>query len=182
MKNLTIMEQNRVELAKEYCKFYHKGQFRKASNEPFWTHPFEVARILESYGYADPITQSIAYLHDIIEDTDIEPEELKSVFGFEVYNGIYVLSRNKGKNIDGTELNEEQYKQRILYAPKRVHRIKIADLIHNTRTLSVHSENGINTKIRDIEEFYVPLGNGSARIMVRELIENIQNYRVKAAS
>lgn len=175
------MEQNRVELAKEYCKFYHQGQFRKGSNEPFWTHPFEVAEILSRYGYSDPITQSIAYLHDIIEDTDIEADELKRVFGFEIYNGIYVLSRNKGKNLDGTELNEEQYKQRILYSPRRVHRIKIADIIHNTRTLSVYSENGIKDKIKAIEEFYIPLGNKSSPLMVQELLSNIRNYKVKSA-
>lgn len=176
------MEQNRLELAKQYCKFYHKNQFRKGSNEPFWTHPFEVAEILNKYGYSDSTTQCIAYLHDTIEDTDIEADELKRVFGFEVYNGIYVLSRNKGRNLDESELTDEQYKQRLLYAPRKIHRVKIADIIHNTRTLSVHSENGIKKKIKDIEEFYIPLVKRSAPIMVQELIENISNYRIKVNS
>src|SRR6056297_2016393 len=89
-----MQKKDLINLAKEYCKYYHKGQFRKRDNEQYYKHPFEVARILEKYGYSDTTTQCIALLHDVIEDSEMRIKEIQEVFGYEISNGVYVLSRN----------------------------------------------------------------------------------------
>ena len=131
-------DKKRIELAKEYCQHYHEGQFRKGSNEPFHTHPFEVAEILNKYGYSDPVTQCIALLHDVVEDSEMVVKEVGERFGYEVANGIYVLSKNTINSdtkefLNNSMLNnnvedfsdDELYKMRISFARRKVKRVKI---------------------------------------------------------
>lgn len=83
-----------VHLAREYCMHFHDGQFRKGSNLPYHTHPMAVAAILDRYGYSDHVTQCVALLHDVVEDTDVITGEIKDRFGYEIANGVFVLSKN----------------------------------------------------------------------------------------
>lgn len=168
-----------IELAKEYCKHYHKGQVRTTNNHPFYTHPFSVADILSKYGYDDSITQIIAYLHDAVEDTFIRMDDIQEIFGYEISNGVYVLSRNKGKLKDGRKLNREEYKMRLSFARNKIKRVKIADMIDNTKDLSSLIQNSADLKIKDANEFYIPTGKEIAPIMIKELIDNINNYKKK---
>ena len=178
-----------VQLAKEYCKHYHDGQFRKGSNLPDHTHPIAVAKILERFGYSDYITQCIALLHDVVEDTKVITGEIKERFGYEIANGVFVLSKNtinadtvdtvgKALHIDVNTYSEEQlYKARLSFGRRKVKRIKIADMIHNTQDLISLKPEGIERKIRDAEQFYIPMGRNVAPLMVKELELNLDNYR-----
>jgi len=176
------------DLAKEYCKWYHRGQYRKGSHEPYYKHPFQVAEILEEYGYSDPVTQCIALLHDVVEDSEMKVREIGEKFGYEIANGLYILSKNtigsRTKELLNNSMeeeienfsDEELYKMRISFARRKVKRVKIADMIHNTRDLNSLDEEGIRKKIKDAEEFYIPLGRKVAPEMVKELEKNIKNY------
>ena len=172
-------DDQKIELAKQYCLHYHEGQLRK-DKSPYYTHPFTVAEILAKYGYDDIVTLCTAYLHDTGEDSKIRMDEIEKVFGYEVSNGVYILSRNKGKMKDGEKLSREDYIQRLFWARKKIKRVKIADVIHNSETmieleLEKH-EYIIKNIISDAENFYIPWGREIAPIMVEELVSNIANY------
>ena len=173
------METNLITLAKKYCEHYHEGQFRKGSNLPFSTHPIAVAGILSKYGYADEVTQCIALLHDTVEDSELRMNEIQEVFGYEISHGVYILSRNKGKMRDGKKLSHDDYLQRLFWARKKIKRVKIADMIHNTRDLESLSPESIERKIKDATEFYIPIGKEIAPIMVKELVTNFQVFESK---
>jgi (p)ppGpp synthase/HD superfamily hydrolase len=186
-----------VKLAEEYCLYYHEGQKRKGGNQvSYAVHPFTVRDILVESGYDDPETQAIALLHDTVEDTKLvkTKREIESRFGPLVYNGVYVLSENTAgkfseklvplfKNLGIEYLDEkgnltsQAYKARLMFSRDTIKQVKIADMIHNTSSLSDLSLKGIEKKIHDAEEFYIPLGQAVAPIMVRKLIKNIAEYR-----
>ncbi len=168
-----------VNLARLYCENYHKNQFRKGSNEPYWKHPLAVAAVLERYGYADPVTQCIALLHDIVEDTPLKMDEIHEIFGYEISNGVYILSRNTGKMKEGRKLSKEEYLLRLSFARKKIRRVKIADMIDNTKDLETLALESRAAKIQDAEEVYIPWGRQIAPLLIRELIANIENYREK---
>ena len=178
-----------IDLAKEYCKHFHEGQYRKINGLPYYTHPIAVADILDRYGYSDTTTQCVALLHDTVEDTDVCMGEIKDRFNYEIANGVYVLSKNTisnyiKKHVDvnlpfdiGSLTGDELYKTRLCFARKKVKRVKIADMIHNCSDLiHLENKNGVEKKISDAERFYIPEGREIAPLMVKELEENIQNY------
>ena len=169
-----------IELAQKYCKDFDEGQFRKGSNQPYYTHPFAVAEILARHGYDDPVTQCIALLHDAVEDSGLRMDQIQEVFGYEISNGVYILSRNKGKVLEGQKLTHDEYMMRLTFARNKIKRVKIADTTHNAQDLVNLDLGGIERKIRDSEEFFIPWGREIAPIMIRELIDNIENYRRKA--
>lgn len=184
------------QLAEQYCLKYHKGQKRKCGNIPYSEHPFEVRDILVKYGYGDKETRAIALLHDTVEDTDLgkKKKEIEQKFGPIVYDGVYRLSKNTpgkhGENFSplfsqlGVKLKDEKgnltpqaYKLRILLSRDNIKRIKIADMIHNTRSLSALDDFGVRKKIEDAENFYIPLGKCISPEMTKELTKNIQSYK-----
>lgn len=194
------MGQNLVALAEQYCLHFHQGQTRKGGNQPpYAIHPFSVRDILVKYGYDDEETQSIALLHDTIEDTELgqRKDEIEKRFGTVVYEGVYVLSKNTpGKHSqellplfeslglqlvdqNGT-LTPQAYKARILFSRDTIKRVKIADTIHNTNSLPDLSKAGIERKLHDAETFYIPLGRYVAPVMIGELETNIANYKASA--
>ena len=174
-----ISDWRKIELAQDSCKHYHKGNFRKGSNEQFYVHPFNVAKILRTWGYHDVVTQCIAYLHDTVEDTSLTIDQINDIWGYEIADGVYVLSRNKGKSSKGSKLTSDEYLQRLGFARNKIKRVKIADIIDNTRDLQNLKVESIQKKISDGENFFIPWGNEIAPLMVRELETNILNYRQK---
>lgn len=165
-----------------YCEKFHEGQFRKGSNQPYAAHPFAVATVLEEYGYADPVTQCIALLHDIVEDTPLKMDEINEIFGYEISNGIYILSKNKGKISEGKKLTSEEYIQRLSFARRKIKRVKIADMIDNTKDLESLTREGREKKVQDAKMVYIPWGREIAPLMIEELVANIKHYREKIAA
>lgn len=175
------MTGQKIELARKYCLHYHEGQFRKGSNLPCSTHPIAVAETLKRYGYEDPVTQCIALLHDAVEDSELRMDQVQEVFGYEISNGVYILSRNKGKMKTGERLSREEYIQRLFWARNKIKRVKIADIINNTTDLESLTPEGIERKILDAEQVYIPWGREIAPIMIKELVSNIESYHRKVA-
>jgi len=185
-------------LAKGYCLRYHENQFRK-NGEPYHNHPIRVQEILKKYGYDDVVTQCVALLHDVFEDTKIIRGRIKEEFGYEIANGVYVLSRNTisikerdvilnimgfkikdlSKDITPREIVERLYKARLTFARSKILRVKIADMIDNTRDFGYLHITGIKRKIEDAKNFYIPLGKEIAPEMTKELEKNIEEYEKK---
>ncbi|MFE6132106.1 RelA/SpoT family protein [Streptomyces sp. NPDC056437] len=114
----------------------HRGQFRK-SGEPYITHPLAVTLILAELG-AETTTLTASLLHDTVEDTDVTLEQVKAEFGAEV--AYLVDGVTKLEKVDyGAAAEPETFRKMLVATGNdvRVMSIKLADRLHNMRTLGV---------------------------------------------
>ncbi len=152
-----------IELIKQaYLKAeeYHTGQMRK-SGEPYLVHPIEVSIILAELGM-DENTIVAGLLHDTVEDTDYSEEELTRDFGEEVallVDGVTKLGSIVFESKE--ERQAENLRKMFLAMSKdiRVLIIKLADRLHNLRTINYMSETQIRDKCKETLEIYAPLAS-----------------------
>ncbi len=156
-----------VKRAYEYANNAHEGQYR-VSGKPFIEHPLEVAYILANLGM-DIITISAAMLHDVVEDTEITGEKISENFNEEIcllVDGVTKLTRLKFESKE--EQQAENLRKMFLAMAKdiRVVLIKLADRLHNMRTLEYLNEDKKTEKGRETLEIYAPLAHrlGMSRI------------------
>jgi len=138
----------------------HKGQVR-VSGEPYIIHPLEVAGILASLKL-DIITIVSALLHDVIEDTPITVEQLKELFGKDVsflVDGLTKLSRMEFKTRE--ERQAENFRKMFLAMAKdiRIILIKLADRLHNMRTLEHLPSDKRVAIAQETLDIYAPIAN-----------------------
>lgn len=127
---------NLIKKAFMLAKKAHKGQKRE-SGKPYFTHPVETCRILMTLK-ADSATICAALLHDILEDTKTKPEQVLKDFGKDISNLVQGLTNiDKFKFESREEYNNENIRKVLLASSKdiRVMLIKLADRLHNMRTL-----------------------------------------------
>ena len=147
-----------VHKAFDFAKEAHKNQ-KRASGEEYFIHPCFVARILVDLGL-DAQTVSAAFLHDVIEDTPVSEGDIKNLFGEEVLE--LVLGVTKLDKIEFTSLEEEQaenFRKLFVAMAKdiRVIIIKLADRLHNMRSLNFLSKERQQKIARETLEIYAPL-------------------------
>ncbi|MET8259542.1 HD domain-containing protein [Micromonospora sp. NPDC005205] len=134
----------------------HRGQFRK-SGEPYITHPLAVAQICAELGM-DTTTLVAALLHDTVEDTRYTLQALSEDFGGEVAHLVDGVTKFD-KAFYGKAAEAETVRKMIVAAAKdvRVLIIKLADRLHNMRTLGVRSASSRERIARKTQEVLVPL-------------------------
>lgn len=147
--------------AYNYAKEKHGDQCRK-SGEPYIIHPVQVAYILADIGL-DEATICAALLHDVVEDTDTTHEDLVKEFGEEVAEmvaGVTKLGELKYP-ISSEERQVENYRKMFLAMGKdiRVIIIKLADRLHNLRTLKYLRRDRQIANAKETMELYAPLAN-----------------------
>ncbi len=144
----------------EFAYELHQGQYRK-SGEPYICHPIAVAGLLKFLG-GDSATIAAGFLHDIVEDTEVTVEEIEQRFGSDVallVEGVTKLSKFNFSS--KTELQAENFRRMFLAMAKdiRVIVVKLADRLHNMRTLEhLRPEKQRNIAI-ETREIFAPLAN-----------------------
>lgn len=144
----------------EFAYKLHKGQYRK-SGEPYICHPVAVAGLLKDLG-GDSTMIAAGFLHDIVEDTDVNIEEIEEKFGSEVtllVEGVTKLSKFNFSS--KTELQAENFRRMFLAMAKdiRVIIVKLADRLHNMRTLQHLPPHKQLNKALETREIFAPLAN-----------------------
>lgn len=137
------------------------GSQKRASGDPYYLHPIEVAEILVTLK-ADPEMISAGLMHDVLEDTDYPPEKMKEVFGDTIYSMVDSLTKLGKFNFSSKEERQAESFRRMFMAMAkdiRVIVIKLADRLHNMRTLHHLPENKQKRIAQDTIEIFAPLAN-----------------------
>lgn len=149
-----------LEDAYNFAASAHEGQMRK-SGEPFLKHPIEVCLILAEL-HLDTPTLKAALLHDVVEDSDVSLSEMRERFGDEVadlVDGVTKLGKIEFQSF-AEEQSENLRKMLIAMAKDiRVILIKLADRLHNMRTLSALPPERRRRKAVETMEIYAPLAH-----------------------
>ena len=158
--NQTYSEQERDILVKayEYAKEAHKNQ-KRASGEPYFIHPCAVAEILIDLGL-DYATIAAALLHDVIEDTDSTADDIKREFGEEVLGLVGSVTKLEKIVFKSKEdENAENFRKIFVAMAKdvRVIIIKLADRLHNMRSLNFLSAERQQRMANETLDIYAPL-------------------------
>jgi RelA/SpoT family (p)ppGpp synthetase len=138
----------------------HQGQFR-ASGEPYIIHPIAVADLLRDIGASAGVIAA-GFLHDVVEDTEVTPEEIEGHFGAEVRALVEGVTKLGGIHFTNkTEAQAENLRRMFLAMASdiRVVLVKLADRLHNMRTLGALKPEKQLRIARETREIYAPLAN-----------------------
>jgi len=163
-------------LAKAYeiAKKYHDTQYRK-SGEPFISHPLEVAKILAEIEL-DQTSILAAILHDLIEDTEFTYEKVKKEFGVAAANIINGLTKLDKIVFSSREERQVENLRKMIIAMSedvRIILIKLADRLHNMRTLSSVSKEKRQSKAMETLEVYAPIAHRLGIYQVKSELEDL---------
>jgi GTP pyrophosphokinase len=166
-----------VERAFEFSESAHRGQFRK-SGEPYITHPLAVASILSEW-QLDAEGLAAALLHDVMEDTSVTRTELESTFGKPVAAMVDGLSKlDQIEFASREDAQAESFRKMLLAMARdvRVILIKLADRLHNMRTLDAMAPTHRKRIARETLDIYVPIAN---RLGLNALFLELQDLSFK---
>ncbi len=166
-----------IRRAFELCVTAHKGQYRK-SKEEFYFHPYSVAKIIVQLGM-DSESIAAALLHDVVEDTDIEIEQIKNMFGSDValiVDGVTKIGRIQ--YISREQQQAESLRKMLIAMGKdiRVIIIKLADRLHNMRTIDSLPDQKQRDKALETIEIYAPIAH---RLGIRPIKDELEDLAIK---
>ncbi len=175
-ENMTENDVSLIEKAYFIAKKAHEGQFR-FSGEPYIIHPVSVAIILYNLGM-DGESMAAALLHDVVEDTDMTKENIQEEFGEDVANLVEGVTKLGKVPIFTKEEQQAENVRKMLMAMSqdiRVIIIKLADRIHNMRTLSFMRPDKRREKAQETLEIYAPIAH---RLGIRGVKEELEDLAI----
>jgi GTP pyrophosphokinase len=152
----------------------HKGQVR-ASGEPYLVHPLEVAAVLAEMRM-DPVCVAVGLLHDVLEDTLTTPERLLEYFGPDVLHIVEGVTKISKIPFATTEERQAETYRKMLLAMVddiRVILVKLADRLHNMRTLQHLPEDRQQRISRETLDIYAPIAGRLGMAKVKNELEDI---------
>ncbi|MFC2135849.1 RelA/SpoT family protein [Bacteroidota bacterium] len=159
-ENLPSVNEALIKKAFQFSHEWHKND-RRASGEPYFNHPYEVANIVAKEIHLDDISVVSALLHDVVEDTDISVELLEKEFNKEVADIVDGVTKISGVFLGHETSQAENYRKLLLSMVKdvRVILVKFADRLHNMRTLDFVPVNKQLRIARETLEIYSPFAH-----------------------
>ena len=163
-----------IEKAWQFAASHHAGQ-KRASGEPYLMHPLAVAQILADMRM-DSVTIQTGLLHDVVEDTAVSREELRKTFGEEVaacVDGVTKL--NKIDFTSAEDRQSENYRKMLLAMVNdiRVIIVKLADRLHNMRTLDALAPERRQRIARETLDIYAPIAHRLGMGKMRGELEDL---------
>ena len=179
---------SRLQRAYAFSEAAHHGQFRK-SGEPYISHPLAVAKILAQW-HLDPQALTAALLHDVMEDTAVTKEEIAESFGRSVAELVDGVSKIDAIEFQSKEdFQAENFRKMLLAMARdvRVILIKLADRLHNMRTMQVMDPVRKKRIARETLDIYAPIANRLGLNSIYQELEDLSfrylhptRYRVLA--
>ena len=155
----------------------HEGQVR-LSGEPYLSHPLEVAYILADMNL-DPVSIAAGLLHDVVEDTHATAEEIEKMFGHEVRHIVSGVTKLSVLSFDNSQVRQAESIRKMLLAMAddiRVILIKLADRLHNMRTLQFHKPPKQRKIAKETLDIYSPI---AARLGIYWLKRELEDTAFK---
>ncbi len=163
-----------IRRAYDYGCRMHEGQFRY-SGEPYFSHPIAVAAILTEMRLDDS-TIVTALLHDTIEDTRSTYTEVTEVFGADIAELVDGVTKLTNLQLSSTETKQAENFRKLFMAMSkdlRVILVKLADRLHNMRTIKAMRPDKQAKKARETMEIYAPLAGRMGMQWMREELEDL---------
>ncbi len=167
-------EIDKIKEAYNYAALKHFGQ-KRLTGEDYIEHPLNVAYILTEIN-ADYQTLCAALLHDVIEDCDVSEEEFKEKFGEEIFTLVDGVTKINRLNLLGdTEVMIANHRKILVGLAKdvRVIIIKLADRLHNMRTLWVHPEAKQKEKAKETLDILTPIAHRLGIFKIKSELEDL---------
>lgn len=173
-KNLGNFNENLIRKAFDFALEAHKNDLR-ASGEPYFDHPYEVAMIIAKEIPLDDISVASALLHDVLEDTEITYETLVNHFNQTVAEIVDGVTKIGGVIRDHDASQAENYRKLLLSMVKdiRVILVKFADRLHNMRTLEFLSRDKQIRIAKETMQIYVPFAHRFGLAQIRWELEDL---------
>ena len=166
--------EDRIRAAFDFGARMHDGQFRQ-SGEPYFTHPVAVAAILTEQRL-DDATIITALLHDTIEDTKASYSEVSDLFGVEVAKLVDGVTKLTNLQLSSNETKQAENFRKLFMAMSkdlRVILVKLADRLHNMRTIKSMRAEKQAKKARETMDIYAPLAGRMGMQWMREELEDL---------
>ncbi len=173
----SYLDEGQVETIQQafvFARDAHDGQLR-SSGDPYITHPVAVAKILATL-HLDSQTIMAALLHDVIEDCEVTREQLAESFGERVaalVEGVSKLTQIKFRSRKEAQAENFRKMMMAMVEDLRVVLIKLADRLHNMRTLGALNSEKRSRIAKETMEIYAPIANRLGMYAIREELEDL---------
>ncbi len=166
-------EKKQIQEAYDFAQKAHEGQ-KRASGEPYFNHAFETAKNLALFGF-DTTTIIAGFLHDVVEDTEVERKEIEKTFGEDVAFLVDGVTKLGTLKYQGRERHIKSLQKFFIAVAKdfRVVAIKLCDRLHNIKTLEYVKKEKQQRIALETIEIYSPL---AFRLGMSKLAKELEDY------
>lgn len=173
-ETLDRVDEELIERSFKLCCMSHESDMR-ASGEPYYLHPLEVAVIMAEEFNIDDVSVAAALLHDTVEDTTVTLDEIRQLFGQDVAHIIDGLTKISGVFDNKNTRQAETFMKLLLSMAEdiRVVLIKFADRLHNMRTIGPLSRQRQLNKAMETIELYAPLAHRFGLFKIKNELEDL---------